>query len=114
MSSKSNMNAIPEIPMLTFPLGFNERDEWEMERKGFVYAFLEFKDGRKYSVMFIDPVRLHQDIQDTLQSGSSYYFERNMVVVTDVTMGGIQNVIPDLIRNGFLLNRLPEVSDSPE
>jgi hypothetical protein len=108
------MNAIPEIPMLTFPLGFNERDEWEMERKGFVYAFLEYKDGRKYSVMFIDPVRLRQDIQDTLQSGSSYYFERNMVVLPDVTMNEIQNIIPDLIRNGFLLNREPESNDSPK
>ena len=114
MSSNNTVNAVPEIPMLKFPLGFGERDEWEMERKGFVYAFLEFKDGRKYSVMFIDPVRLHQDIQDTLQSGSSYYFERNMVVVRDVTMGGIENIIPDLIRNGFLLQRQPEVSDSPQ
>ena len=61
------------VPRLVFPEGFTERDAWEMERKGFVYAFLECDDGRRYPVMFIDPVRLAQDVEATLQSGQSYY-----------------------------------------
>ena len=69
------MEPICKLPRLVFPEGFTERDEWEMERKGFVYAFLECEDGCRYQVMFIDPVRLAQDIEATLQSGQPYYYE---------------------------------------
>src|SRR5438874_9753239 len=64
-----------KAPRLVFPDGFTARDESEMERKGFVYAFLECEDGCRYQVMFIDPVRLSQDIEATLQSGQPYYYE---------------------------------------
>ena len=74
-----------KVPRLVFPDGFTDRDEWEMERKGFVYAFLECEDGCRYQVMFIDPVRLSQDIEATLQSGQSYYYEFGQIVVPEVT-----------------------------
>ena len=54
------------LPRLVFPEGFTDRDEWEMERKGFVHAFLECEDGRRYQVLFIDPVRLAQDVLEVL------------------------------------------------
>src|SRR5438874_1928565 len=64
-----------KVPRLVFPEGFTDRDEWEMERKGFVHAFLECEDGRRYQIMFIDPVRLAQDVEASLQSGQPYYYE---------------------------------------
>ena len=39
------MESTCKVPQLVFPEGFTARDEWEMERKGFVYAFLECEDG---------------------------------------------------------------------
>jgi hypothetical protein len=94
-------------PRLVFPDGFTERDEWEMERKGFVHAFLECDDGRRYQVMFIDDVRLSQDIEATLQSGQSYYYECGQVVVPEVTIPTITKIIPLLVAEGYLERHLP-------
>lgn len=80
------MEPTRKTPRLVFPEGFTDRDAWEMERKGFVYAFLECQGGRRYQVLFIDPVRLAQDIEATLQSGQSYYYEFGQVVVPEVTI----------------------------
>lgn len=96
------------MPRLVFPEGFTDRDAWEMERKGFVYAFLECDDGRRYQVMFIDPVRLAQDIEATLQSGQSYYHEFGQVVVPEVTIPALTKIIPHLVEEGYLERHLPE------
>jgi hypothetical protein len=96
-----------KMPRLVFPDGFTDRDEWEMERKGFVYAFLEAQDGCRYQIMFIDPVRLSQDIEATLQSGQPYYYEFGQVVVPEVTKPAINKVIPLLVDEGYLERHLP-------
>src|SRR5271165_6314040 len=96
-----------KVPRLVFPDGFTDRDEWEMERKGFVYAFLECEDGCRHQVMFIDPVRLAQDIEATLQSGQSYYYEFGQVVVPEVTIAAITKILPDLVAEGYLERHLP-------
>ena len=101
------MDSTCKMPRLVFPDGFTDRDEWEMARKGFVYAFLECQDGSRYQVMFIDPVRLSQDIEATLQSGQPYYYEFGQVVVPDVTVLAINKIIPLLVNEGYLERHLP-------
>jgi hypothetical protein len=96
-----------KVLRLIFPDGFTDRDEWEMERKGFVYAFLECEDGCRYHVMFIDPVRLAQDIEATLQSGQPYYYEFGQVVVPEVTIPVITKTIPLLVEEGYFERHLP-------
>jgi hypothetical protein len=96
-----------KVPRLVFPEGFTERDEWEMERKGFVYAFLECEDGCRYQVLFIDPVRLAQDVEATLQSGQPYYYEFGQVVVPEVTISVLTKIIPDLVEEGYLERHRP-------
>lgn len=96
-----------KVPRLVFPVGFTARDQWEMERKGFVYAFLECEDGCRYPIMFIDPVRLAQDIDATLQSGQSYYYEFGQVVVPEVTVAALTKVIPPLVAEGYLERHQP-------
>jgi len=108
MSDADDEELLRDFAVVKFPTGFCAVDEWEMERKGFVYAFLEFQDGRRYPVMFINPVRLQQDVEDTLKSGLNYYFEQGLVVVSDVTMSVIKSVLPSLIRNGFLEGRIAD------
>lgn len=95
------------MPHLVFPDGFTDRDELEMERKGFVYAFLVCEDGCQYPVMFIDPVRLAQDIEATLQSGQPYYYENGLVVVPEVTRIAINKIIPELVEEGYLERHVP-------
>jgi hypothetical protein len=101
------MEPTSSMPRLVFPDGFAERDEWEMERKGFVYAFLECEDGRRYQVLFIDPVRLAQDVEATLASGQPYYYEYGLVVVPEVTIAALTRVIPSLVEEGFLERHVP-------
>src|SRR5207248_6718831 len=96
-----------KVPRLVFPDGFTVRDEWEMERKGFVYAFLECEDGCRYQVMFIDPVRLSQDIEATLRAGQSYYYEFGQVIVPEITIAAITKIIPLLVEEGYLERHLP-------
>lgn len=96
------------LPTLVFPEGFTDRDEWEMERKGYVHAFLECENGRRYAVLFIDPVRLAQDVESTLQSGQTYYFEFGQVVVPEVTVDALNKVIPHLVEEGYLDRHRPE------
>src|SRR6266478_5049458 len=108
------MEPTSKAPRLVFPEGFTDRDEWEMERKGYVYAFLECEDGCRYQVMFIDPVRLAQDIEATLQSGQPYYYEFGQVVVPEVTIPAITKIIPFLLEEGYLERHLPVRGAVPE
>jgi hypothetical protein len=101
------MESICKLPRLVFPEGFTDRDEWEMERKGFVYAFLECDDGRRYQVMFIDQVRLQQDVEATLESGQLYYYEYGQVVVPEVTVAALTKIIPHLVEEGYLEQHTP-------
>jgi hypothetical protein len=101
------MEPTSKVPRLGLPEGFTDRDEWEMERKGFVYAFLECEDGLRYPVMFIDPVRLAQDIEAPLQSGQSYYYEFGQVVVPEVTIPALTKIIPHLVEEGYLERHQP-------
>jgi hypothetical protein len=96
------------MPRFVFPEGFTDRDEWEMERKGFVNAFLECEDGCRYRVLFIDPVRLAQDVDATLASGQPYYYEYGLVVVPEVTIPALTQVIPSLVEEGFLERQVPQ------
>lgn len=96
-----------KLPQLVFPEGFTDRDEWEMERKGFVHAFLECDDGCRYQILFIDPVRLAQDIEATLETGQPYYYEFAQVVVPEVTISALNKIIPDLVEEGFLERHMP-------
>jgi hypothetical protein len=57
--------------------------------------------------MFIDPVRLSQDIEATLQSGQAYYYEFAQVVVPEVTIPAITKIIPLLVEEGYLERHLP-------
>jgi hypothetical protein len=102
------MKSTCSTPRLVFPEGFTDQDEWEMERKGFVYAILECEDGRRYQVLFIDPVRLAQDVEATLASGQSCYYECGLVVVPEVTIAGLTRVIPSLVEDGFLERHVPQ------
>jgi hypothetical protein len=101
------MEPMCKVPRLAFPEGFTERDKWEMERKGYVYAFLECEDGRRYQVMFIDPVRLGQDVEATLQAGQCYYYEFGQVVVPEITIAALTKIIPHLVEEGYLERHLP-------
>jgi hypothetical protein len=57
--------------------------------------------------MFIDPIRLAQDVEATLQSGQPYYYEFGQVVVPEVTVPALTKVIPQLVEEGYLERHKP-------
>ena len=57
--------------------------------------------------MFIDPVRLSQDVEATLQSGQSYYYELGQVVVPEITIPVLTKIIPHLVEEGYLERHVP-------
>ena len=57
--------------------------------------------------MFIDPVRLAQEIEATLQSGQPYYCEIGQVVVPEITIAAITKAIPLLVEEGCLERHVP-------
>jgi hypothetical protein len=64
---------------LIFPEDFDEY-EWEVTSKGwFDNARLNFS-RKEYRLIFYDPVRLGQTIEDELQRGEAF-FEPNLIVV---------------------------------
>src|SRR5580700_7420990 len=75
--------------------------------QGLCLRISECQDGCRYQVMFIDPVRIAQDIEATLQSGQSYYYEFGQVVVPEVTIPAITKIIPLLVEEGYLERHLP-------
>jgi hypothetical protein len=85
---------------LIFPEGFEDY-AWELEPKGrFNEARLEFQ-GCWYRLMFYDPVRLGQDIEDELQRGG-VFFEPNPVVVPTVTRQNMDKAAARLVRQARL------------
>ena len=54
-----------------------------------------------------DAVRLAQDVEATLQSGQSYYYEFGQVVVPEVTIPALTKSIPQLMEEGYLERHLP-------
>lgn len=92
-----------QVPMkdykLTFPQHFAER-EWEIESKGWLSSvFLEF-EGKRYSLMFYDPVRLSQEAREDIQR-DGLFFEKNLILVESVTKAAMEKAIAYIIEAGM-------------
>jgi hypothetical protein len=73
-----------QMPRLMLDADFDEVCEWEMEQKGYVYVVLEYEQGHRYSIEFITPVRLAQNVEGDLEHRPCYYAP-NLVVIPEVT-----------------------------
>jgi|ERR1019366_1193664 hypothetical protein len=69
------------------PSDFDEHG-WEVEAKGWFAASVEF-DGLMIELLFYDPTRLQQEIEDAL-SANRVFFERNIIVVSTVNRASIE------------------------
>lgn len=84
-----------------FPEGFDERGAFEMSLKGWLSARVELTDGRHYSVYFIDPVRLRQDLDENAQRGRPYLADPGLIVLPEVTVEAVQEAVHALCEEGF-------------
>jgi hypothetical protein len=79
----------------------DERAAFELPMKGWLSTQLEFEDGRRYSVYFSDPIRLQQDLEGLVASGSPCFAEPGLIVLPEVTVDAIRDTVQFLWKQGF-------------
>ena len=93
-----------------FPDWFDERAEWEAERKGWLPGVeIETGDGSRYPVTFFDPVRLAQDLEEMTRHGTPVFIEIGLVVIPTITRVAILQAVPELVRQRFFDHLKPIV-----
>jgi hypothetical protein len=97
-----------ELPVISFPEGFDDRWEYEMPLKGYLSNIeVGLVDGRRFVVNLIDPIRLAQDLEAEAASGRPYFAEPGLIVLQEVTTRSIREAIHSLWREGFFESLKP-------
>lgn len=90
---------------------FGEREAFEAASRGYLSsAHVELQDGRRFGVVFYDPVRLAQDLASEAAEGRPFLAERGLVVVAEVTMENMKTAVEQLARGGYFDHLVPESS----
>ena len=106
--SNSNLNGKQAAPRLVFNGGFDERAAFEAEARGYCAGVsVEFEDGRRFPVVFYDPVRLAQDLQDETEAGYPFISEPGLIIVADVTRANMEAAVAKLTRESFFDSFVP-------
>lgn len=89
-------------PKLIFKDGWDERDEVETPMKGCRSdGVVDCGDGTTYSVYFIDPIRLEQDLEAEVECGSPFLAPPGLIVVPEVTRTAMETAIAQLWKQGY-------------
>ena len=102
-------------PRLTFKYGWDERDEVETPMKGCRSdGIVSLSNGKTYSVYFIDPIRLQQDLEEEVELGSPFLAPLGLIVIPELTRSAMENAIAQLWKQGYFdaLKPLSEVEES--
>jgi hypothetical protein len=92
----------PASPRLTFAHPFGDREAYEAEARGYLgNASVEMPTGARIPVVFYDPVRLQQDLEEQIAAGSPFLAEPGMIVVESVTVSNMEHAIKKLFDVGF-------------
>lgn len=87
---------------LTFEHGFDERDEYEAEIRGYQsHVWAEVDDGSRHLLTFYDVARLSQTINDECSSGRMFFAEPGLVVLARVTRFNMETAAKTLAGEGF-------------
>lgn len=91
-----------------FPDWYDELAELEAEHKGWLQGVeVELGDGSRYPVLFYDPVRLAQDLEEEAKWDRPFVAEPGMVVVPAVTRAAISQAAERLAASGYFLHLRP-------
>ncbi|MEM9543920.1 MAG: hypothetical protein AAGA60_31110 [Cyanobacteria bacterium P01_E01_bin.42] len=101
-------------PTLIFKYGWDERDDMETPMKGCRNdGIVKDPNGLSYSVYFIDPVRLQQDLDEEVELGSPFLAFPGLIIVPELTKTAMENAILQLWKQGYFksLKPLDETSE---
>jgi len=97
-----------DYPHLILPEGFDERGEQEMQMRGYLsHAMVEVKGGQRYSALFIDPIRLQQDLDEEVRLGRPCLAEPGLIVLPEITLQAIKGAVHYLWGIGFFSRLKP-------
>jgi hypothetical protein len=95
---------------VVFPDWYDERAEYEAELKGWLQGVeVELGDGSRYPVLFYDPVRLAQDLEEEAKWDRPFIAEPGMIVIPTVTRATISQAVEQLAAGGFFGHFRPTV-----
>jgi hypothetical protein len=89
----------------------DERTAFELPLKGWLSTQVELADGSRYALYFSDPIRLQQDLDEGLQSGTPCFAEPGLIVLPEVTLEAIQEATRFLWQQGFFTKLKPEPAE---
>lgn len=90
-----------------FKYGFNEQDEDEANARGYLgHVQVKTEGGLKYSVVFYDPIRLKQDLEE---EGDGFIAEPGMIILESICLKNMQYAVNLLEKNGFFNKLSPDL-----
>ncbi len=88
---------------------FGEREAFEAASRGYLStAYVEFEDGRRFGIVFYDPVRLQQDLAAEADEGKPFLAEPGLVIVVEVTLENMQAAVERLLLEGYFGHFIPK------
>lgn len=89
-------------PRLIFEGGFSERDAFEAKASGYrSHVWAELPCGDRYPLVFYDPVRLSQDLEEESRAGTAFIGEPGLVVIPEVTRELMEAAVYRLHQEGY-------------
>ena len=104
---KADVQTIVEVEnaRLIFEGGFDDFDAFNAIGAGYRGGVLvELHDGSRYPVVFYDPVRLGQDLEEESKQGSTFIAEPGMIVLAEVSLENMKAAVSGLQRQGYFVH----------
>ena len=102
------LNEDQPFPRLSFEYGFDDREAYEAELRGWrSHVTVEFENGDNFPVFFYDPVALTQELQRGEQWEIPCVAEPGMIVVPSITLENMKAAVARLVGEGFFTHFQP-------
>lgn len=96
------MLQIENYPRLIFPDGFNDRDIYESNLKGWICVSVEIEKDKILPMYFTDMIRLQQDFESAIEEGQPCFTEERLIIISEITIENIKKSVDFLFNKGFL------------
>lgn len=102
MSSIYSIRNDQPFPKINFLCGWSERDAYDAEARGYLsHVEILIDESRKYQVVFYDPVRLAQDLEEEAKLGKPYIAEKRMLIVPVINLENIKFTVDQIVSEGY-------------
>jgi len=102
------MPDLAPVAKLVFVGAFSEREAVEAQDRGYLSHVLAEIDGvRLYPVVFYDPVRLQQDLEESARHGRAFVADPGLIVLPDITLEAMRAAVQRLAQEGFFERLVP-------